>query len=83
MNSVGVIPQNMEKYLSITVDRLKFIDSLQYTSLSLDSLVKILEVQIRAREAFPIAHEFELIKMTTWIASPDMMNLNCLLQPVV
>ena len=29
---VRVIPQNMENYLSITVDRLKFIDSLQFTS---------------------------------------------------
>ena len=41
---VRVIPQNMEKYLSISVDRLKFIDSLQFTSQSLDSLVKTLEV---------------------------------------
>ena len=57
-----VIPQNMEKYLSITVDRLKFIDSLQFTSQSLDSLVKTFEVDEYVREAFPIAHEFELIK---------------------
>ena len=28
---VRVITQNMEKYLSITVDRLKFIDTLQFT----------------------------------------------------
>ena len=59
-----VIPQDMEKYLSITVDRLKFIDSRQFTSQSLDSLVKTLEVgEFKyMREAFPIAHEFELIK---------------------
>ena len=44
---VRVIPQNMENYISITVDRLKFIDSLQ---------------SIDVREAFPIQHEFELIK---------------------
>ena len=44
-----VIPQNMKKYLSITVERLKFID---FTSQSLDSLVK----------AFPTAQEFEHIK---------------------
>ena len=40
---VREIPQNLEKYLSITVDRLKFIDSLQFTSQSLGSLVKTLE----------------------------------------
>ena len=61
---VRVIPQNMEKYISITVDRPKFIDSLQFTSQSLDSLVKTLEVDEfkYVREASPIAHEFELIK---------------------
>ena len=40
---VRVIPQNMVKYLSITVDRLKFIDSLQFSQ-SLDSLMKTVEV---------------------------------------
>ena len=61
---VRVIPQNMEKYLSITVGRLKFIDSLQFTPQSLDSLAKTLEVDEfkYVREPFPIAHEFELIK---------------------
>ena len=61
---VRVIPQNMEKYLSITVDRPKITDSLQFTSQSLDSLVKTLEVdELKyVREAFPIAHEIGLIK---------------------
>ena len=57
---VSVIPQNMQKYLSITVDRLKFIDSLQFTPHSLDSLVKTLEVD--EFKYVPIAHEFALIK---------------------
>ena len=59
---VRVISQNMENYLSITVD--KFIDSLQFTPRSLDSLVKTLEVDEfkYVREAFPIQHEFDLIK---------------------
>ena len=59
-----VITQNMEKYLSITVGKHKFIDSLQFTSQTLDILVKTLEVDEfkYVREAFPIAHEFELIK---------------------
>ena len=61
---VRVIPQNKEKYLPITVNRLKFIDFPQFTSQSLDSLVKTLEVDEfkYVRETFPIAHEFELIK---------------------
>ena len=61
---VRVIPQNMEKYLSITVNRLKFIDSLQFTPQSLDNLVRTLEVDEfkYVREAFPIAREFQLIK---------------------
>ena len=83
---VRVIPHNMEKYLSITVDRLRFIDSLQFTSQSLDSLVKTPEVdEFRyVWAAFPIAHEFELIKRkgvypkTTRIVSPDLVNLDCL-----
>ena len=59
-----VIPQNMEKYLFITVGSLAFIDSLKFTFQSLDSLVKTLEVDEfkYVRDAFPVAHEFELIK---------------------
>ena len=40
---VRVIPQDMEKYLSLTVGQLKFIDSLQFTNQSLDSLVDTLD----------------------------------------
>ena len=40
---VGVIPQNLEKYLSLTVGQLKFLDSFQFTPKSLDILSKILE----------------------------------------
>ena len=54
----------MEEYLSITVGRLKFIDSLQFVPQSLDSLVKTFEVDDLkyVREEFPIQREFELIK---------------------
>ena len=38
VGEVMVIPQKMVNYLSITVDRLKFIDSLQFTPQSLDIL---------------------------------------------
>ena len=38
-----MIPQNMEKYLSLTVGQLKFIDSFRFTPQSLDKLAKTLE----------------------------------------
>ena len=73
-----VIPQNMEKYLSITVGRLKFIDSLKFVPQSLDILVKTLEVDDLkyVQEEFPIQqgvypYDYDL-------ALPDLMNLDYL-----
>ena len=40
---VGLIPQNLEKYLSLSVGQLKFLDSFQFTPKSLDVLSKTLE----------------------------------------
>ena len=40
---VKIIPQYMEKYLSISVGQLKFLDSFQFTPKSLNALVKTLE----------------------------------------
>ena len=40
---VGLIPQNLKKYLSLTVGQLKFSDSFQFTPKSLDVLSKTLE----------------------------------------
>ena len=37
---IDVIPQNMERYLSLTVGRLKFLDSFQFTPKGLDELAK-------------------------------------------
>ena len=37
---VQVIPQNLEKYLSLSVGQLRFLDSLQFAPKSLDELVK-------------------------------------------
>ena len=37
---VAMIPQNLEKYLSLSVGQLKFIDSFQFTPKSLDVLSK-------------------------------------------
>ena len=41
-SKVQLIPQNMEKYLSLAVGQLKFIDSFQFTPKSLDVLTKTL-----------------------------------------
>ena len=43
VGKVRVITQHMEKYLSLTVGQLKFIDSFQFTNQSLDSLRNTLE----------------------------------------
>ena len=40
---VGVLPQNLEKYLSLIVGQLKFLVSFQFTPKSLDVLSKTLE----------------------------------------
>ena len=39
---VEAIPQNMEKYLSLRVGKIKFNDSLQFTNQTLESLLKTL-----------------------------------------
>ena len=60
---VRVIPQNLEKYLSISVGRLKFLDSFQFTPQSLDARVKTLaddEFTYLAESC--IGDNFELIR---------------------
>ena len=58
-----VISQNMEKYISLTVGKLKFIDSLQFTSQSLDSLVKTLEDdEFRYLRESCISNHFGLVR---------------------
>ena len=82
---VRVIPRNMEKYLSLTVSRLKFINSFQITPQSLDNLAKTLEDDEFKVVRNPFPHT-NLISsngnvsnpITTWIASPDSINLGCL-----
>ena len=37
---IGVIPNNSERYISFTIGRLKFLDSMQFLSTSLDKLAK-------------------------------------------
>ena len=42
---ISVIPNNFEKYVSFSIGRLKFLDSMQFLACSLDTLVKNLSEQ--------------------------------------
>ena len=71
---VRVIPQNMEKYLSISVGRLKFLVSLQFTPQSLDVLSKTLEDdEFKYLSESCIGDGF--IPMIIWIASSFEIEL--------
>ena len=60
---IRVIPQNMEKYLSISVGRLKFLDSFQFTPQSLDVLSKTLEDdEFKYLSESCIGDSFELVR---------------------
>ena len=60
---VRVIPQNMEKYLSLTVGQLKFIDSFQFTPKGLDILAKTLaDDELRYLRESCTSNHFGLIR---------------------
>jgi len=42
---ISVIPTNSEKYMSVTIDELQFIDSLQFMNCGLSKLVKNLKAK--------------------------------------
>jgi hypothetical protein len=42
-SNIKCVPNNMEKYISFTIDNLKFIDSFQFLSAGLDKLAAILK----------------------------------------
>ena len=82
---VRMIPHNMEKYLSLTVGQLIFIDSFQLTPKCLDVLAKTLaDDEFRyLREScisnhLGSSHVKESIPKTIWIALTDLTRLNCL-----
>ena len=64
--SIRVIPTNIEKYLSITVGRLQFLDSMQFVAgRSLADLAETLKDDEEFRytkEAFPKRKQFKLVK---------------------
>ena len=60
---VRIIPQNMEKYLSISVGRIKLLDSFQFTPPSLDVLSKTLEGdEFKYLSESCISDSFELVR---------------------
>ena len=80
-----VIPQNMEKFLSLKVGQLKFIDSFQFTPKGLDVLAKTLaDDEFRYfRESctsnhFVSSNAKVSIPTNIWIALTDLTRLNCL-----
>ena len=63
-DKINVIPSNMEKYISFSIDRLQFIDSYQFTNKSLSDLVDTLVIEDfqQLREEYENEEEFNLIK---------------------
>ena len=60
---VRVIPQNMEKYISLTVGQLKLIDSFQFTPKGLDVLTKTLaDDELRYLKESCTSNHFGLIQ---------------------
>ena len=59
--NIRVIPTNMERFLAFSVGRLQFLDSFQFASESLDSLVKSVpdEDLVYTREAYPDEQQFK------------------------
>ena len=62
--SIRIIPTNMEKYMAFSIDQLQFIDSLQFTMKSLDSLVKTLDEKdfVHTAMEFKDGEELNLMK---------------------
>ena len=61
---VRVIPNNIEKYMAISIGRVQFLDSLQFTMKSLDDLVTTMDDAdfVYTRENFPADDMFHLMK---------------------
>ena len=80
---VGVIPQNLEKYLSLSVGKLKFPDSFQFTPKSLDVLSKTLKddesctLWNRVPQVTLTLFDVKVyIHMIIWVMLKGLMELN-------
>ena len=78
---IRVIPQNMEKYLPLTVGRLKFIDSFQFTPQGLDKLAKMTNLGTCVNHTPLIISDLFVVKvsilMIIWIVLIHLKRLNC------
>ena len=56
---IDVIPNNFERYISFSIGRLKFLDSMQFLSCSLADLTKNLKDEdfVNLRRAFPVQYK--------------------------
>ena len=68
MRKISVIPQSYEKYKSIMIDNVKFLDSCQFLSGSLDQLTKNL---LNSNYDFPIVRQV----FQKYIDDPEFKNL--------
>ena len=59
---IRLIAHNMEKYLSFTINKLKFIDSFQFSGKSLESLANTLKDE-------------EMKHTSAYFKNPDLFNL--------
>ena len=78
---IKCIPNNMEKYISFSIDNLLFIDSLQFMNESLEKLVKNLNVKdfIHTRRHTPTENKFQLLIRKgvypyDYVDGPDKMS---------
>ena len=55
-NSIEVIPTTSEKFLSFKIGNLRFLDSLQFLTASLDTLVQSLAANVRDKFSNTVRH---------------------------
>jgi len=80
-NVIKCIPNNFEKYMSVTLGKLRFIDSLQFMAASLDELVKGCSIFNNLRSCFG-ENYVDLTKKVSFRTSistigADLMKLLC------
>ena len=82
--NINCIPNNMERYLSFSIDNLRFIDSLQFMNASLDKLSSNLSLNefVHTRRHSPSDTVHLLLRKGVfpyeYWDGPDKMNENCL-----
>ena len=66
-SNVKCIPNNKERYMSVTVGKLKFLDSMQFMADSLDNLVRYNKGNLPITQEFDLETECKVFTpMSTW-----------------